>query len=130
VNNLSISGITMTALGFLGILLDAGNQAVATFNFLPEKVSSIIFALSGILSTMGIREIMLKSKEGIIKKVVDLKSETFYGSILAFATPLFIDPTALGVQSAVLGYILQGAGVLFGVLGLGNAGKRGVFSGQ
>ena len=128
--NLSISGIVITALGVLGILLDAGAQAIETFDFLPEKVSGIVFALSGLLSTMGIREIMLKSKEGIIKKVVDFKSETFYGSILAFATPLFIDSSALEIQSDVLRYVLQGAGILMGVLGLGNAGKRGVFSSQ
>jgi len=128
--NLSISGVVITALGVLGILLDVGSQAIETFDFLPEKVSGIIFALSGLLSTMGLREIMLKSQEGIVKKVIDFKSETFYGSILAFATPLFVDPTALGIQSDVLRYVLQGAGILMGVLGLGNAGKRGVFSGQ
>ncbi len=128
--NLSISGIVITAFGVLGILLDAGSQAIDTFDFLPEKVSDIIFAISGLLSTMGLREIMLKSQVGIVKKVVDFKSETFYGSLLAFATPLFVDPTALGIQSDVLRYVLQGAGILMGVLGLGNAGKRGVFAGQ
>ncbi len=126
--NLSISGVVITALGVLGILLDVGSQMVDAFDFLPAKMSDIIFAISGILSTMGLREIMLKSKTGLVNKVVDLKSETFYGSILAFATPLFVDADALGIQSDVLRYVLQGAGIFMGVLGLGNAGKRGVFS--
>ena len=125
-SKLSISGTVLTVLGILGIALDVGSQLTEVFDFMPEIVSKIVFAVSGIITTMGLREIMLSSQENIVKKVVDFKSETFWGSALAFLTPLLVDP--VGVDSATLSYVMQGAGILFGVLGLGSAGKRGIWS--
>ena len=125
-SKISLSGTVLTALGILGIALDFGQQMIGFFEFMPEIVSKIGFAASGIITTMGLRELMRSSQENIVKKVVDFKSETFWGSALAFLTPLLVDP--VGVDSATLSYVMQGAGILFGVLGLGNAGKRGVWS--
>ena len=125
-SKISLSGSILTIIGILGIALDVGQQLIGAFEFMPAIVSKVVFAVSGIVTTMGLREIMLGSQEGIVKKIVDFKSETFWGSILAFATPILIEPA--GVESATLTYVMQGAGILFGVLGLGNAGKRGIWS--
>ncbi len=125
---ISVSGTVMVIFGVVGLVFDAGAQ-LGDLVDLPGWVSKVIFAVSGILSTMGLREVMLNSGEKIRKQVFDFTSETFWGSILAFATPLFVGTdVGSGVEGDVLRYVMQGAGILFGVLGLGNAGKRGVFS--
>ena len=125
-SKISLSGTVLIIIGILGIALDVGQQLIGAFDFMPAIVSKIVFAVSGMVTTMGLREVMLNSKEGIVNKIIDLKSETFWGSALAFATPILIEPA--GVDSATLSYVMQGAGILMGVLGLGNAGKRGVWS--
>ena len=125
-SKISLSGAALTAIGILGIFLDAGQQLVRAFEFMPEIVGKLVFVISGILTTMGLREIMLSSRDNIVKQVFDFRSETFWGSTLAFLTPVLVEP--VGVESATLTYVMQGAGILFGVLGLGNAGKRGIWS--
>ena len=105
---ISLSGTVMMILGVIGLVFDAGTQ-LADFVDLPAWVSKVIFAVSGILSTMGLREVMLNSKEKIRKKVVDFTSQTFWGSAIAFTAPLFVDPSAIGIENELLRYRL-GAG--------------------
>lgn len=126
---ISLSGSVMVILGVVGLVFDAGTQ-LADFVDLPAWVSKVIFAVSGILSTMGLREVMLNSKEKIRKQVVDFTSQTFWGSVIAFTAPLFVDPAAIGIESDLLRYGMLGGGILLNVLGLRDAGKRGVFSGN
>lgn len=126
---ISVSGTVMVILGVVGLVFDAGTQ-LSDIVDLPGWVSKVIFAVSGILSTMGLREVMLNSKEKIRKKVVDFTSQTFWGSAIAFTAPLFIDPSAVGIENDLLRYGMIGGGILLNILGLREAGKRGIFAGN
>ena len=126
---ISVSGTVMVVLGVVGLVFDAGAQ-LGDLVDLPGWVSKVIFAVSGILSTMGLREVMLNSKEKIRKQVFDFTSQTFWGSAIAFTAPMFVDPSAVGVENELLRYGMLGGGILLNVIGLSDAGKRGVFAGK
>jgi hypothetical protein len=124
-----IAGTLLVALGVLGILLDVGNLlGEGGFLNLPPAVARVLQIIDFLLVTMGIRELMLQSKASILVKLADLKSQTFWGTIIFAISTLTLNPETLPGLPPTAILALQILGVVFVALGWRDAGKRGPLS--
>lgn len=112
------AGLGLVLLGTLGILLDASE-----FIALPTLANQIIQIVGFIIASMGIRDSMLQSKAGIIKKLVDIHSKTFWGALIQGFVYIMDNMDKLPVPDKYVP-IIQVFAAIFQAIGWRNAAIR------
>lgn len=107
-------------LGSIGIVLDA-----ASFTTLPQLAVQVLQVVGFLVTTMGLRDAMLQQQAGIVQKILDLKSKTFWGVLIEALVHLTDNPDQFAIPEEVK-LVLRLVGALAIAMGLRDAAKRKV----
>ena len=121
----SLKGFALFLLGALGLGFDVADQLPN----LPEYAIRTLEVLQVLISAMGLREVMAQSAASIRKVLLDLKSKTFWGSLIGAVVVLVSNPDMLNLSDEWK-VVFSVVSVILTALGLKDAAKRGIMSGS
>lgn len=121
----SLKGFALFLLGALGLGFDVADQLPN----LPEYAVRTLEVLQVLISAMGLREVMAQSAASIRKVLLDLKSKTFWGSLIGAVVVLVSNPDMLNLSDEWKA-VFSVLSVILTALGLKDAAKRGIMSGS
>lgn len=110
-------------LGVLGILL----SATELYTDLPPTVARIVQVIGFVIVSMGVRDAMLEQQAALIKKLVDIKSKTFWGALIQGVVYILDNPDTLPIPPEYA-TPLRIVAVVFQAMGWRDAAKRSKLS--
>lgn len=102
-------------LGALGILLDTTELIE-----LPDIVGQIVTVIGGVITAMGLRDKMVDSQAGIIAKIIDIKSRTFWGALIVGITYIVDNSDTMPIPEDLLP-VVKIVGALITAMGIRDA---------
>lgn len=106
------------ALAIVAILLDVNTD------LLPKAVVQVLEVLGFIIGAMGLRDTMLENKGNLLSKLIDFKSKTFYGAIIAAVALFLTSPDGIDLIPEQYVMYVQMLGGILTAIGWRSAAKR------
>lgn len=117
----NVPGLSMIGLAITAMLFDI-QRAVD----LPIWADTLISSIEKIVLFMGVRDLVDVKKTGVLKRIVDFKSKTFWGILASSNVTSFLFNAEMlpGIGVEIQATLSLVGAVLIGV-GIMEAGKRG-----
>lgn len=113
-----VIGIIMAV---IGLVLESG---VVLEGLIPSGISKALASLGVVVGMMGFRDAILKESKGLVAKIVNWRSKTFWGSALCSVLTIALSPENVAFIPEGLRVPVQVLTGLLAVVGLIDAKRK------